>query len=247
MIKKILFIACVMVFPVSSCFQSEESLLIPSLQPTFAPSQDILNYFPLKQGAYWVYQGPIKWTEPNSTDIFEDEITWKMEVKRVVERNSVVGYEMVGAPWDLAWYEKEKEQSKYGIVQAGGKYYRVPYETVIRLFNEEDNLFGLVDESNLMLDIPLIHGERFCDSVSMTRPDGMYCWSVSEGTPYEAQSVAGVTDLEGLWEFTIAQYTMPDYSLIYFVPTVGISGYRYIHHGTVSEVDVKLIEYHPGQ
>jgi len=212
-----------------------------------SPSQNILDYFPLKRGTYWVYRGTVKWTEVNSSDILEEEITWKMEVERVFQRNAIIGYEMAGAPWDLAWYESGKEQSKYGIVQAGGKYYKVPFDTIIRLLNEDDNLFGLVDERNIFLDIPLVNGKKFCDTISMTRPDNMYCWNVGEGKLFDANNITGVDPSKELWEFSIVNQTMPDVSIMYFVPGIGISHFIYRHHGTVSDVDVHLIEYYPGE
>jgi hypothetical protein len=183
----------------------------------------------------------------NSSEIAEQEITWKMEVRRVFQRNTITGYEMKGAPWDLAWYEDGKEPSQYGIVQAGGKFYRVPYETVIRLLNKDDNLLGLVDENDLFLDTPLGNGKKFCDAISMTRPDNMYCWNVGESQPFGAGTVNGIDPSQNLWEFRIVNQTMPDVSILSFVPTLGISHYYYHHNGTVSEVDVRLIEYHPGE
>ena len=48
-------------------------------------------------------------------------------------------------------------------------------------------------------------------------------------------------------ESPIYQGTMPDSSSFGFIPGVGISGYAYRHHGTISEVDVHLIEFHPGE
>jgi hypothetical protein len=179
--------------------------------------------------------------------IIKEEITWKMEVERAFQRNTIVGYEMVGAPWDLAWYEAGKERSKYGIIQAGGKFYRVPSETVIRLLNEDDNLFGLIDENDIFLDTPLVDGKKFCDTISMARPDNMYCWNVGEARLFDSSSTKGIEASKELWEYPIANGTLPDASMLYFVPGVGISGYFYRHHGTVSEVDVHLIEYSPGK
>lgn len=245
--KKIIpLIFFVFVVLIPSCFTAKETQVI-SVRPTMNPSQSILDYFPLKKGAYWIYRGTVRWTEVNSADIMEEEITWKMEVKRVFQRNAVVGYELIGAPWDLAWYETGKEPSEYGIIQSGGKFYRIPVETVIRLMNEEDNLYGLVDENDIFLETPLVKGKKFCDTVSMTRPDNMYCWNVGEGKQFEAKSIAGLDISTELWEYPVINQTMPDVSLVYFVPGVGISRYIYSHHGTVSDVDVQLVEYYSGE
>ena len=245
--KSILFVFSFIVWLVSSCSMADAKNDTAFIQPTMNPSQGILDYFPLKKDAYWIYKGTVKWMKVNSADVAEQEITWKMEVKRVFQRNAIVGYEMSGAPWDLAWYEIGKEPSQYGIIQAGGKYYNVPYDTVIRLLNETDNLFGLVDENDIFLDVPLAGGKKFCGAVSMTRPDNMYCWNVGGGALFDAKNIKGVDPSADLWEYPIINQTMPDVSMMYFVPGVGISHYVYRHHGTVSEVDVLLTEYHPGE
>jgi len=39
---------------------------------------------------------------------------------------------------------------------------------------------------------------------------------------------------------------VPGYEIIEFVPGVGITRYTFFHHGTVSETDLRLIEYHKG-
>lgn len=245
--KSFLAVPLVLTILVSACSSARRTQTSIPLQPTMSPSPIISDYFPLKRDAYWMYQGTIKWMKPNSSDVIEQEITWKMEVERVFQRNAIIGYEMAGAPWDLAWYEAGKEPSQYGIIQAGGQFYRVPIETVIRLMNEQDNLFGLVNENSLFLDIPLTGGKKFCDSISITRPDNMYCWNVGEPKPFDPGKIKSIDPSRQLWEYPVFIGTMPDSSMMYFVPGVGITGYSYIHHGTVSEVDVRLIEYHPGE
>jgi hypothetical protein len=230
----------------STCSTSRQPTVDTFLSPTSYPSPSITEYFPLAKGAYWVYTGKVKWTLPNNTGIAEKEITWKMEVDRVLQRNAITGYKMVGAPWDLAWYEEGKTPSNYAIIQAGGRFYKTSVEAFWRLLNEDDYLRSLVDENNLILDIPLMVGKKFCDTLSIARPDGMYCWTVFDVNPFAALGVTGVDPSSTLPEYTIGNQTMPDHSRIYFVPGVGITGYEYGHHGTVSEADVRLSEYHPG-
>ena len=217
------------------------------VQPAPSPSDSTVSYFPLKKGAYWVYRGIVRWTKPDSADVVEEEITWKMEVKEAIRRNEGIGYEMLGAPWDLAWYEVGRQPSKYGIVHIGNRFYRIQLESLTRLSNEQDNLADLVDDQDIFLDTPLAPAIKFCEPDSLSRPDNMYCWRVGEVQPFDASSINGVDLPRELWEFPITKQTMPDISTMYFVPGVGISGYMYRHHGTISEVDVRLVEYSPGE
>jgi len=202
-----------------------------------------MEYYPLQEGAYWVYEGTVKWAKINSSEVAEKEISWKMEVKQVIQRNGVIGYEMQGAPWDLAWYEEGKEPSEYGIIQSGGKFYQTPIETIQRLTDESDVLLGLVNEDQIFLEIPLIVGKKFCNTDSIARPDRMYCWNVLEEKQVELNA-KGINTEGAMTEFTIVKFTGPDQTLFGFVPGVGITRYQYVHHGTVSEVDVRLVEFH---
>ena len=170
-----------------------------------------------------------------------------MEVKQVVQRNDIFGYVMLGAPWDLAWYEQGKEPSEYGIIQTGGNYYRTSVNTIQRLSDENDFLGNLVDEYEIFLEIPLVQGKKFCDTPSLTRVDGMYCWNVGEANQVNVADIEGVTTTKTVFEFPIYNETKPDHSIIHFIPGIGISRYEYHHHGTVSGVEIRLIEYHTGK
>lgn len=245
--EKRLLISFVLVVLISACTLPGGMPTSPPVQPAPSQPQNNSDYFPLKKDAYWVYQGMVKWTKSNSTDVAEEEITWKMEVKQVLQRNDIVGYEMLGAPWDLAWYESGKAQSQYGIIQVGGKFYRVSLEAVLRLMNGADDLSGLMNENDIFLDTPLASGKKFCGPAYLTRSDNMYCWNVGEEKPFDPNNIKGIVPSKELWEYPIVNQTMPDVSTMYFVPGVGISHYFYRHHGTVSEVDVHLIEYYPGE
>jgi hypothetical protein len=245
--NKIVLISIVFSIVLSSCSTSGQPPIVPGVQPTMYPSLSILEYFPLRKGAYWLYEGNVRWTVINSSDIAEKELTWKMEVQRVFQRNNIVGYEMSGAPWDLAWYEEGKAPSEYGIIQAGGNFYRTSIDTVWRLMNESDFLSALVDEDDIFLDIPLIQGKKFCDTFSLTRSDSMYCWTVGEASQATVENIKGVISSDTLLEYPIYNGTMPDHSIIHFIPGVGISRYEYHHHGTISDVEVRLIEYYPGE
>jgi hypothetical protein len=202
------------------------------------------NYFPLNEGAYWVYKGTVKW-EINQK-IEEKSLTWKMEVIETIKSGPIIGYAMKGYPSDLAWYEEGKERSDYAIVQVGpSRFYKADIEVLERLRNETDSVGNLIHESQQFLDIPLLPGKKFCEAEQITRADGKYCWIVHEEEQIALDGITGIpSETKPAYMLTFA--TLPDHTIIQFVPEVGITQYIYVHHGTVSEVDVKLTEYYPG-
>jgi hypothetical protein len=246
-LNKILVTSIVISTILSSCSTTEQPPTVSAMQPTMYPIQSISEYFPLKGGAYWVYEGNVRWTTADSSAVTEEEVTWKMEVRRAIQRNDIVGYEMLGAPWDLAWYKEGQGPSEYGIIQAGGKFFLTSNDVVRRLMDESDFLGSLVDENSIFLDVPLIPGKKFCDIDSLTRSDGMYCWIVGEASQVTVTNIKGVTASDTIFEFPIYNGTLPDHSILHFIPGVGISGYEYHHHGTVSDAEVRLIEYYSGE
>lgn len=195
-------------------------------------------YFPLAKGAYWVYEGLVRWQA--GTQVLEQPITWTMEVRDVVERGPVTGYLLRGHPADLAWYTPGKRAGDYVIVQVDNRYYLAEAEIWPRLMDETDQLFGLVEEGQLFLAAPLQPGQVFGEADQITRLDRSYCWVVQHK---ESVQLAAVE--ERVIQYRLMFRTRPDHQVVEFAPGVGITRYVYGHHGTVSDVDVRLVEYRP--
>jgi hypothetical protein len=206
------------------------------------------DYFPLTTGTYWVYEGTVMWTV--GTEVREKTIRWKMEVVEVVpavHNNGVTAYVLKGRPGDLAWYEEGKERSDYVIIQSGqSRFYYAEVGVLSRLKDESDNLYDLVDEDRLFLDTPLLPGKTFCETEYITLHNGGYCWIVSTEKQVELEDVKGLDATDALTEYTICKGTQPDDLCFGFILGLGISHYKYNHHGTISYVDVRLVEYHSG-
>jgi len=228
---------------ISSCSNNQTTVVF--VQPSAYPDAIAAEYFPLSKGAYWIYAGNVKWQI--GSDVFEETMQWKMEVVDIIERNDVIGFKMLGAPWDLEFYQDGRKRSEFSFIKAGtGRIYQGTVDNFIRIKNESDPLVDMLHDGNLFIDIPLTDGEKICDTFSITRPDGFYCGRVSE-TQTQLTNVIGVETAIPMTEFIISQSTGPDYSEFRFTPGIGITQFKYIHHGTISEVDVKLIEYHSGE
>jgi hypothetical protein len=230
----------------SSCV-SEVKVSTPTAQPTPTPQLVELEWdiFPLAKGAYWVYEGPVRWQE--GVEVREKHFTWKMEVVETMERGPVKGYLLKGHPYDLTWYEPGREPEPHVIIQVGPKYYDSDLEAWERLKDEEDYLVDLVHESQIFLDLPLWPEKFFGDTAQFTRSDFMYYWLVEEEQTVQLKEIKGIPASEEWTQYTLSLRTLPDHEILEFVPGLGITHYVYGHHGTVSNVDVRLVEYHPGQ
>ncbi len=210
------------------------------------------EWFPLSKGTTWVYKGTSKWTRTGSGEVAEKPVTWRMQVLETLTRDQVTAAVVKGYPLDLAHLEDGKAPGDYLIVRVGpGKYYLLRQlrteEVLRRLRDENDLLGGVVREDEIILDAPLVPGKIYGEADLITRQDKMYSWIVEEARPAELRGIKGIAPAGGKMEYEITQRTLPDHQIVEFVPGIGITRYVYGHHGTVSETDVKLVEFRRGE
>lgn len=220
---------------------------IPGLvfsNPTQPGRSSLSDAFPLFDGTCWKYKGKVKWSVPDSPEIREDTITWMMEIVETIERNGITAARAKGHPADLAWYDENRQPGDYLIAHTGeDRYYmleRLRAEKVLeRLLDKNDSLDGLFDESELFLDLPLSINKTFGGLDSGCR------WQVIEIDSLDPWLIRELP-LPRFTRYSLALVTLPDHTILDFVPGIGIARYRYVHHGTVCEVDVKLVDYRRG-
>jgi hypothetical protein len=208
--------------------------------------------FPLAPGAYWVYRGPVSWTPVGADHPKQAEMTWRTGVVGEARRQHVSGFLLKGFPSDLSWYEEGKQPSERLLVRVGSALFYLlegeRVQTVLsRLRDEQDLLQDLVRESELFLAVPLERGQVIGETAMITRTDLSYCWTVENQAPLEAARLTGPAAPPGATEFVLAMRSRPDHQIVKFTPGIGITGYTYVHHGTVSECDLRLFEWGRGK
>jgi hypothetical protein len=225
-------------FLILSACQFFASKNIPT--PTSLKITGNLHHYPITDGAFWIYQGQIAYEYGDQ--VIEESVRWRVEVLESVSRPTVTGYLMRGSLYDLAFYTPDTSPSKYAILQIGQRFYNSNLETYNRLKDQSDDLYGLVQDTNLFLQLPLEAGSRFCETERITSDTGMWCWVVGEA---ELISLPGLP-AQDILSYPISYVTNPDYSQFSFVPGVGFVAFIYHHNGTVSDVNVELVEYNLG-
>jgi putative hemolysin len=217
----------------------------PAAAPTVTAVTIDLNAFPIAKGAVWSYQGTAKWQDEAGQEA-QAEIAWTMAVTDMIDRGPVKGYLVNGYLSDLNFYEPGVTPTDHILVQVGPKWYDSSNMDIWnRLQDQNDSLIDLVSEAGLILDLPLWPDKFFGETAQLTRLDGMYRWQVEA-----AEAALAAEDnpaAEPQMQYTLAYRTNPDAQIITFAPGVGITAYQYQHHGTISDVQVELVEFTPGQ
>jgi hypothetical protein len=209
--------------------------------------QPIEHPFPMTPGTFWVYQGTIQFTQSNGQSS-ETAVTWRTEIKRVIQRGTLSAAVVNNFPPELNWTDGHPEPADSLLIEDSGKFYYISSErfqdAVQRLERPSDNLDGLRRDDDLILEWPLVPGQKYaCDARTLARPDNMYCWMVSSLGHASLQGVSGISAGERA-EYQLTFTTNPDDTEFSFVPWIGITKYAYHHHGTVARTDLQLLEFH---
>jgi hypothetical protein len=216
-----------------------------------SPETPVFNF---PKGAEWTYKGVVKWAEYGKEQ--QKTIEWKMWILDKIERSDGIhGYVMKGHPSDLTFYDPDDTKpGRYLYIAIKNCVYRVmigyPSDissaTIERLKNSKDDLADWMRSDNMEFDFPLVQGKKYGRYEGiLERKDDMYCWVVEEQKRILRTVIKGVDAGETL-ESMLSMRTNSDAQFVSYRQGLGITRYQYIHHGTLSEVDVKLIEYNPG-
>jgi hypothetical protein len=209
------------------------------------------DYFPLEKGNFWIYRGETKFLVKNpasgKNEPKTEVLTWKMEVVDTAARNLLFAALIKGAPFDLGWYEPGKERGDYLIVRVGtAAYYLFDGEKArgawAKIKDESQSLEDLDKDGELLIDAPLMKGKVFGGEFNaLVR--GRYCWVVEGEREFNPKRFPAAGKLISPRDFTLAYRTSPDHQILDFVPGLGIVGFEYVHHGTLSETNLGLIEF----
>jgi hypothetical protein len=218
------------------------------------------RYFPLVKGNCWIYSGEVKWSEPDGGETTVNgqkmrtnatrtkTLTWKMEVVDTLQKGIVFAAYLKGFPDDLSWYEPGKERGDCCIVRVGtGQYHKFGGEGAKKVWeklqSDGDVRLEMLDENTLFLDVPLIAGKVYGEFANT--PRARYCWVVEGEAEFDPAKIKGAPKTTAGTLFTLTYRTSPDHQFVDFVPGLGITGYVYGHHGTVSECNMDLVQFIP--
>jgi len=192
--------------------------------------------FSLKEGNYWNFHGKY-----NNKTVF-----LRMEVLRVLTEGRLTFAVIKGFPTDVMEGE-DWEPSVWGLLSVGNMhYYKVTgarTDSIDKWLSNKESIHSeLVTDSDLFMESLYHTGQTFGEAGQLTRDDGNYFWSVTEKKACEPSSIRGLKLAGPFDQYTLSYRTIADETMIDVVPGIGIVRYRYLHHGTSEDLDMKLAE-----
>jgi hypothetical protein len=216
------------------------------------PSSTGDSSFPMREGTVWVYRGVVHSYDMQLQKRVSSAVTLKSEIVRVFRGDSFVAALLRGFPADFDWSGGKTDRQDYLLVETGGGDFHLLTkgekfaENMKRLENPGASVQDMFSDDDLYMKLPLKKGLKFCDPEAMKRPDDRYCWVVATVHKVELRGVKGL-EPRPYPAFLLQYVTNPDDTELEFVPGLGFISYRYHHHGTVADTEMRLVEYQAGR
>lgn len=222
-------------------------ILIASLLAAAAPDPTgtrldaaaVLEQFPLRKGARWVFEGEASWPGRKAGQVRTGKVRDVMEVLQVVPGKDAFAAVVRGFPMDLAWYQPGTRPRISVLVCKGGRFYQRPSQGLKPALALAREL--LADgswpppEEDPFLDLPLADAKTW--GHAPRRGDGLYRWVVDAKAPRSFPGAGGGPRPV----FTASFTTNPDEVVLEFSPGVGITAFTYEHHGALARTRVRLV------
>jgi hypothetical protein len=210
--------------------------------------QPTAEVFPMRKGTHWIYRGDVAWqASGESAEVHRSQLDWNMEIVDSVQRGRYKVALIIGHPKDLTWYEEGRQPGCDVLIGVDDKkFYLVqcaPSASREKLTSTEGDLSSMINEDNLIFWLPIGQGDSFGGDPERTVKDGMYAWRVQAIRQATLKGIGGISGTGPWTEYILTYRTYPDHEIDTYVPGIGLTAYVYSHHGTVSEVNVKLVEF----
>ncbi|MBR0598106.1 hypothetical protein [Sinanaerobacter chloroacetimidivorans] len=216
----------------------------------------VKEYYPLEKGNSWIYDLSYTTTiEKNTIKSYQSNI--KMELIDSIEKGRLKLVVAKGDIFNIDYFELEKgtdeefqemidriNNKEFVLFIDSNKVLYVDDENEINelkdFFKDDKQIIYQQKDLKTLFEFPLFDGQVIGSTdKGYYRSDDLYSRVVSringqfDGTYYYNES-----DI-----FTLKYWSMPDESLITFIPYVGISEAYAVHHGTVGEYKLSLKEF----
>jgi hypothetical protein len=208
------------------------------------------SFFPLVEGAYWVYGGSVTWFNQDKQADVQATVSLKMSVEKVYRKENAIFAVLEGFPSDLNFSDGEVKRSQWVLIEKQNGKQRVflheldstmPLPTAQNPGNAFDSF---MTDDDLLFEWPMTRRDKFCDPDARKREDDMYCWMVESDEKTPLRSINGLASAK-VPVYTLTYRTNPDDTQMEVSPGIGIVAYHYHHHGTTADTDLKLLEFHP--
>jgi len=221
----------------------------------------VVELVPSTIGTYWIYSGADR--EQEALGVVTKPIRRKLTIVDSIKSGGVSAA-LVEEKDLLTQEEPICPQEKYlvQLVVDNKRFYQGLVATTIgswRSLKDEiaaggkpKELDGGCDGLARLIKVPSPAGTLWDDGGQELKRDSTdrlgtwYCWCVEKTTPLKAgTNIAHFSLPKQSTEYTIAYRSCPADDIHTFVAGIGFTGFHFTHHGTVTDIDEDLVEFHP--
>lgn len=202
-------------------------------------------FFPMAKGTCWIYDRHAE-VCGRQGGVVTNDATLTCVILETADRPGVAAALFSALPTHTDVWSAEAADGPGLLLRVGASQYHVTNADLRdRLNDPNDGLLDLVTENTLLLDGPLVPGKRFGDLEQIARDDGRYVWRVETEEWVRLRGIRGISPWRKQRIYRMVYDTNPDAQTIVFAPGIGIVEYTYRHHGTPSDITLRLRDFVP--
>lgn len=212
---------------------------IPAAPTNVAPdASSPLDLLPLRKGTTWIYRGTVDYVVDGGFG--RRTVTWKSEVLETFERGPLFAALVLGHPSDLPFTDGTGPRKRWILGRWKGRFHFEASSDSAPLSRlaEQSTRRRLFERASFFATLPL---ERGSTGIG---PDGEPSgWEVERDAPAGPRIEGAPATGQA---YRLGRRTLSDHTFLTLVEGVGITRFEYGHHGTLSDVELDLVEYRPG-
>ena len=194
----------------------------------------------MAKGTTWTYTGTVG-SQGKDARMEEVHLSWQTEVVDSVDQGAIKAALLLGDPRDLDSSAGDSKRGCYLAITVENR--ELYFQDSAACVLPKGDLSSSLSADDLLLKLPARVGDTFAGDPER-KNDGRYAWSVESCQQVNFSDVKGLPAGRKFEAYVLMYRTNPDHQIATYVPGIGLTEYVYSHHGTPSEVHMKLTEFH---
>lgn len=205
----------------------------------------IEEYFPLREGNYWVYECERKMQTPeNGTEVIKEVYKIKMQVNRIYKNDAYKIIDLTGDIFNIDDERKNAQNSRFGLLVTSNKIYYLDNKKLLYLIeclkNKIVPIFRENEFNEPLFEFPLFNGQKIGKAEMILRNDLEYICNVSKAHDFYSKK-ENQQEVKSVYNMTYQ--SLSTNMEIKFIPSQGVVSKSQHHGGSVDDISIRLIEY----
>jgi len=156
---------------------------------------------------------------------------------------SIAGHYGLAVTGNPFWENDINSKNEYAYLIISNKVFYIPNDKLDVIINDKPNpnTYQVRDSLDIVFEFPLYDKQRYGIHISTMMNENLnYMYYVNKDSYFLSRKG---DNNEEIPIYKISESSLGSDTTMTFIPTIGISKFKYIHHGTIDTREVELVDY----